>query len=127
MPTLTSDGRRLNGRRSGAWITKAKRLAIYLRDEFHCAYCGRDLHDAHPRELTLDHLKPRCRGGSNDEKNLVLACVRCNSARQERPWTQYATGGSIDRIRRLVRRKLNMDLAKALIAGTAQNDAAETN
>ena len=125
MPTLTADGRRLNGRRGGGWITKARRLAIYLRDDFRCAYCGRDLREAHPRELTLDHLRPRCRGGDNGDRNLVLACVRCNSARQDRPWTQYATGGAVDRIRRLVRRKLNLELAKALIAGRAQNDDVE--
>jgi 5-methylcytosine-specific restriction endonuclease McrA len=55
MPTLTADGRRLNGRGS-KWITKKRRLAIYLRDRFACQYCGQDLHDATPRQVTLDHL-----------------------------------------------------------------------
>jgi 5-methylcytosine-specific restriction endonuclease McrA len=124
MPTLTPDGRRLNGK-GGGWITKTRRLAIYLRDGFECLYCGRDLRDAHPRELTLDHLRPRCKDGKHHERNLVTACLRCNSARQDRPWTQYATGGSVDRIRRNIRRTLNVQLAKGLLAGTARNEAAE--
>jgi len=29
-------------------------------------------------ELTLDHYRPRAAGGSDDQDNLVYACVRCN-------------------------------------------------
>lgn len=31
--------------------------------------------------LTLDHLTPYSKGGSNDQKNLVTCCGRCNSSR----------------------------------------------
>jgi 5-methylcytosine-specific restriction endonuclease McrA len=81
MPSLKPNGKRLNGKGSG-WITRKRRLAIYLRDGFRCVYCTADLTQANPREVTLDHIKPRCQGGSHKARNLVTACITCNSQRQ---------------------------------------------
>lgn len=116
---------------SGCWITKEKRLAIYIRDNFACAYCGCSLKNADPNLVTLDHLVPRNPlvahgGGSNEATNLVTACKSCNSSRQDKPWVDYATGGAIDRINTLRHQPINIALAKALIAGTcgdAQTEA----
>ena len=36
-----------------------------------------------PSQLTLDHLKPRSRGGSNKLENLRLACFPCNNRRSD--------------------------------------------
>lgn len=105
--------------RGSKWIRPAKRLAIYLRDGFRCAYCGEDLRGAAPSEVTLDHLVPRCEGGSNHETNLVTACKSCNSARGAKPWAEYATGGAVARIGRQVLVALNLPLAKAILAGEA--------
>lgn len=104
---------------SGCWIRPAKRAAIYLRDGFGCTYCGTDLRNAAPADVTLDHLLPRSTGGTNDATNLVTACRSCNSSRQDKPWIDYATGGARDRIEQLRHSPLNLELAKALIAGTA--------
>lgn len=114
-----------NGNQGSKWCTKAFRLACYIRSSFSCEYCGRDLRDAEARELTLDHLKPRSKGGDDSEKNIVLACLRCNSARGNKPWRSYATGGAIDRIENTRRRKLNLKLAKAIIKGTAGDPRVE--
>lgn len=103
--------------RSSKWIRREKRIAIYIRDGFRCCYCGTDLSNATNREMGLDHLKPQCDGGSNDATNLVTACLACNSARQHRPWWTYATPGARKRIMRNRRRKLNMELAKAMLNG----------
>jgi hypothetical protein len=73
-----ANGKFING---GKWITRKRRLAIYLRDGFKCVYCTADLTQASPREITLDHIKPRCKGGSHKAKNLLTACVQCNSQR----------------------------------------------
>jgi 5-methylcytosine-specific restriction endonuclease McrA len=43
-----------------------------------CWWCGCDLPSS---ELTLDHLKPKSRGGSNSLENLRLACFPCNNSR----------------------------------------------
>lgn len=110
------------------WIRPEKRLAIYVRDGFACAYCGDSLRDAAPADVTLDHLLPRAAGGKNAATNLVTACRACNSSRKDRPWLDYATGGAQDRIEQLRHRPLNMDLARSILSGeiAAQTAAAET-
>lgn len=118
MPSLKANGKRLNGKGSG-WIQPARRLAIYLRDGFLCQYCGRDLHAANRRDVTLDHLKPQCKGGGHENENLVTACLTCNSKRQHRPWRRFCAPGAVERIvrnrRKSIRRQLL--LAKAIIQG----------
>ncbi len=54
--------------------------ALRTRDGDFCHYCG-DPFELH--NLTIDHVKPRCRGGSNEPSNLVLACRMCNEAKGE--------------------------------------------
>ena len=49
------------------------RANIMLRDEEMCQYCGK-----HFRELTLDHVIPRSRGGQSTWENLVACCRACN-------------------------------------------------
>ncbi len=109
----------------GRWIRVEKRLAIYVRDGFACAYCGTSLRNAAPADVTLDHLLPRSAGGTNDATNLVTACRSCNSSRQDRPWVDFATGGARDRIEQLRHAPLNMALARALIEDRAGDDALE--
>lgn len=70
------------------WIRPEKRLAIYLRDGLACAYCGAGVEDG--AQLTLDHLRPHSKGGSNSEGNLVTCCHRCNSSRGNRSYTVFA-------------------------------------
>ncbi|MGH2735175.1 MAG: HNH endonuclease [Actinomycetota bacterium] len=51
------------------------RRAIMIRDGFECQYCGR------PAE-NVDHVVPRSRGGSHSWDNVVAACKRCNSRKE---------------------------------------------
>lgn len=55
------------------------RKNILRRDNHRCAYCGR----ATP-PLTVDHILPRSRNGSDTWENLVAACVRCNNRKGNR-------------------------------------------
>jgi len=126
MPSLKPNGKRLNGKGSG-WITRKRRLAIYLRDGFRCVYCQADLTQANPREVTLDHVKPRCNGGSHKAKNLITACLSCNSARQHMGLrmfvfafqSRYAGRKCMARIERLRHTKLDtyLPLAHDIISG----------
>ena len=105
------------------WIRQEKRLAIYLRDGLSCAYCGASTEGG--AILSLDHVKPHSKGGSNHESNLVTCCSRCNSSRGARPVADFAAavagyinhGVSAEDILRHVRnctaRKLTKHLADA--------------
>ena len=101
------------------WIRPEKRLAIYLRDEFRCVYCGRDLHNAAPCEINLDHIKPRSKGGNNEETNLVTSCKSCNSSRGNKSITKFADEPTRRAIRRQTRRSLTkrLALAKSILDG----------
>ncbi|HUY76840.1 MAG TPA: HNH endonuclease, partial [Ktedonobacterales bacterium] len=55
------------------------RANILLRDEETCQYCGK-----HLRELTLDHVIPRSRGGQSTWENLVACCRACNGRKGSR-------------------------------------------
>jgi len=52
---------------------KLTRLEVFKRDQYTCQYCGRET-----RQLTLDHVIPRYRGGQHTWENVVSACVPCN-------------------------------------------------
>ena len=78
---------KMNARHRGEWqgmnwIRQEKRLAIYLRDGLSCAWCGHSVEDG--AILSLDHVRPHSKGGSNHESNLVTCCVRCNKSRGNR-------------------------------------------
>jgi 5-methylcytosine-specific restriction endonuclease McrA len=49
------------------------RREIFLRDHYTCQYCG-----IKTRDLTIDHVIPRHRGGRHTWENLVSACRSCN-------------------------------------------------
>lgn len=51
------------------------RMNVFKRDNFRCQYCGTD------RDLTLDHVIPRSKGGKSSWNNLVTACKRCNAGK----------------------------------------------
>jgi len=70
------------------WIRQEKRLAIYLRDGCSCAYCGDTVEGG--AKLTLDHVVPHAKGGTNAETNLVTCCSRCNSSRGTRSLPVFA-------------------------------------
>ncbi len=54
------------------------RQNIFKRDNHQCVYCGSR------RDLTLDHVVPRSKGGNSSWLNLVTACQACNSRKGNR-------------------------------------------
>lgn len=55
------------------------RKNILRRDGHKCGYCGRsDL------PLTIDHIIPKSKGGSDSWENLVSACLPCNNKKGDR-------------------------------------------
>ena len=53
------------------------RRAVFARDGWVCQYCGR------PAE-NVDHVIPRSKGGTHTWDNVVAACRRCNSRKENR-------------------------------------------
>jgi len=49
---------------------------LFQRDAHICLYCGEPFHR---HELSRDHVTPVSHGGEDSWKNLVTACVRCNT------------------------------------------------
>jgi 5-methylcytosine-specific restriction endonuclease McrA len=56
------------------------------RDGPRCVWCGRELWR---RDLTLDHVVPRSRGGHMTPENALLACRPCNRRRGSKPVDAY--------------------------------------
>ena len=52
---------------------KLSRREIFIRDNFTCQYCG-----TMSKDLTVDHVVPRCRGGQHIWTNVVASCKACN-------------------------------------------------
>lgn len=52
---------------------RLSRREVFMRDDYQCQYCG-----SRSRELTLDHVVPKHRGGGHSWDNLVSACRPCN-------------------------------------------------
>ena len=55
------------------------RANILLRDDETCQYCAK-----RARDLTLDHIIPRSRGGQSTWENLVACCKTCNGKKGNR-------------------------------------------
>jgi 5-methylcytosine-specific restriction endonuclease McrA len=53
------------------------RRAVLDRDAHHCVYCA-------GRADTIDHVRPRSRGGQHVWTNVVAACARCNHRKGDR-------------------------------------------
>jgi 5-methylcytosine-specific restriction endonuclease McrA len=49
------------------------RREVFVRDQFTCQYCG-----LATKDLTVDHVIPRHRGGPHVWHNVVSACHSCN-------------------------------------------------
>ncbi len=64
---------------------KFTRHNIFERDHNMCQYCGKRFDR---RELNLDHVIPRDRGGTTTWENIVCACIPCNTRKANRTPTE---------------------------------------
>jgi hypothetical protein len=51
--------------------------------DYECAYCGET------ENLTLDHITPRSKGGSDRVTNVLCACKECNTAKGHQMWSDW--------------------------------------
>lgn len=70
MPSVIKLNRYVSVPYKGTVLTREN---VFKRDGFKCQYCGTS------KELTIDHLVPKAKGGKTSWNNLVTACKKCNS------------------------------------------------
>jgi len=57
---------------------KVSRRRVMKRDGYECGYCGSK------KNLTIDHIIPRSKGGENTWKNMVTCCNKCNNLKDDK-------------------------------------------
>ena len=62
------------------WHWRALRMMALKRDEC-CVYCGKKLDK---RTVTLDHVIPKAKGGSDLLDNLVECCRVCKNEKEDK-------------------------------------------
>lgn len=73
------------------YVDVPKEVASRLLSKYdRCQVCGErpGIH----RYLTIDHIVPKSKGGTNDEANLRVLCNRCNSGKKDlddEVWGRY--------------------------------------
>lgn len=66
-----------NGNGNG-YAFREVRFAVLKRDKFTCQYCGRA---GDTVALEVDHVIPKCKGGSSEPDNLMTSCMDCNAGK----------------------------------------------
>tara|TARA_B100001094_G_C17951445_1_gene680773 strand:+ start:433 stop:804 length:372 start_codon:yes stop_codon:yes gene_type:complete len=51
--------------------------------DYECAYCGSG------NNLTIDHIVPRSKGGTDFTKNVLCCCHSCNQDKSHTPWEEW--------------------------------------
>lgn len=67
-------------------VSESKRQEIFDRDGRKCLECGAT------ERLSLDHIIPRSKGGTNDDDNLKTLCVSCNARKRNRDAASSSQG-----------------------------------
>jgi len=60
---------------------KFTRQNIFQRDNYLCQYCGKKFIE---KELNLDHVNPRDKGGKTTWENIVTSCIGCNTRKSNK-------------------------------------------
>lgn len=67
-------------------ISKTKRMKVMEKTNFRCAYCGVELPENYH---AVEHVIPKCKGGSNNIDNLLPTCLHCNSSKYKNSLSRF--------------------------------------
>ena len=68
---------------TGSEAKRKWRQSIKEKWNYECAYCGSE------DNLTLDHITPRSKGGSERVTNILCACHSCNHSKGHKMWSDW--------------------------------------
>ena len=68
---------------TGSEAKRKWRQSIKEKWNYECAYCGSE------ENLTLDHITPRSKGGSERVTNVLCACHSCNQSKGHKMWSDW--------------------------------------
>lgn len=74
------DGRPLKVKKSKHGKYRQRIRALFISQGNSCFYCE----NQNLNQMNIDHLIPRSKGGSNNLQNLVCACRKCNTDKNDR-------------------------------------------
>jgi len=62
-------------------MKQSRRDTVFARDNYRCIRCGTNATAFN--QLTIDHILPKSRGGTNDLDNLQTLCEQCNQLKAD--------------------------------------------
>lgn len=69
-------------------MTKELRWQVWSYSNQTCTYCGKELTS---KDFQIDHIKPVCKGGTDELTNLTVSCVDCNKKKgRKEQWNPIA-------------------------------------
>jgi hypothetical protein len=68
---------------TGSEARRKWRQSIKEKWNYECAYCGSE------ENLTLDHITPTSKGGSERVTNVLCACHSCNQSKGHKMWSDW--------------------------------------
>jgi 5-methylcytosine-specific restriction endonuclease McrA len=63
------------------YVPEFSKTNLLYRDDFKCQYCGNSFHE---KDLTMDHVIPKSKGGKKTFDNIVMSCRRCNEYKADK-------------------------------------------
>lgn len=100
----------INGAARRTKIKKDLREQIYEASDKKCAICGKPLELS---EITIDHIVPLSRGGSNEIDNYRILCYSCNQFKGDR-LDEEMYDGMIDILAAKLTKSYDVDLVNKL-------------
>ena len=68
-------------------IHQCKKFRVFIKDDFTCTYCAKPM--SPKTKLTVDHIVPKAKGGTNAYSNITTACQCCNGKKADMLLTDF--------------------------------------